>query len=73
MNCGLCEARQDSVLFVDDDIVPETGLVQSHWSRLGMHRSSFDRRAGNPAVARRKGFIEAGGLPFRLDACGMDS
>jgi GT2 family glycosyltransferase len=34
MNRGLCEARQNSVLFVDDDIVPEPGLVQNHWRAL---------------------------------------
>lgn len=34
MNCGLCEARQKSVLFVDDDIIPEPGLIQSHWLAL---------------------------------------
>jgi GT2 family glycosyltransferase len=34
MNRGLCEARQDSVLFVDDDIVPEPNLLQSHWRAL---------------------------------------
>ena len=34
MNCGLCEARQNSVLFVDDDIIPEPDLIQSHWVAL---------------------------------------
>ena len=34
MNCGLCEAGQNSVLFVDDDIVPEPGLLQRHWLAL---------------------------------------
>ena len=33
MNRGLCEARQNSVLFVDDDIIPEPDLIQRHWSR----------------------------------------
>ena len=34
MNRGLCEARQDFVLFVDDDIVPEPGLLQNHLHAL---------------------------------------
>jgi len=34
MNRGLCEARQTSVLFVDDDIVPEPGLLEMHWRAL---------------------------------------
>ena len=72
MNCGLCEARQDFRPFVDDDIVPETGLVQSHWSALECTKAALIAGRVDSAVARRKGFIDAGGLPFRLDACGMD-
>ena len=34
MNRGLCEAEQDFVLFVDDDIVPEPALVQKHLDAL---------------------------------------
>ena len=34
MNRGLCEARQNSILFVDDDIIPEPDLIQSHWVAL---------------------------------------
>jgi len=34
MNRGLCEARQSTVLFVDDDVVPERSLVQMHWAAL---------------------------------------
>ena len=34
MNRGLCEAKQDFVLFVDDDIVPEAGLLQKHLDAL---------------------------------------
>jgi GT2 family glycosyltransferase len=34
MNRGLCEAKQTSVLFVDDDIVPEPGLLEMHWRAL---------------------------------------
>jgi GT2 family glycosyltransferase len=34
MNRGLCEAGQDFVLFVDDDIVPEPGLLQKHLQAL---------------------------------------
>src|ERR1019366_2668631 len=34
MNRGLCEAREDFVLFVDDDIVPEPGLLQKHLCAL---------------------------------------
>ena len=34
MNWGLCEAKQDFVLFVDDDIVPEPGLLQNHLHAL---------------------------------------
>src|SRR5215475_9012854 len=30
MNRGLCEATQEFVLFVDDDIVPELDLVRQH-------------------------------------------
>jgi GT2 family glycosyltransferase len=30
MNRGLCEARQNSILFVDDDIIPERDLLQRH-------------------------------------------
>jgi GT2 family glycosyltransferase len=30
MNCGLVEARHDIVLFLDDDIVPEPGLIEAH-------------------------------------------
>ena len=30
MNRGLHEARRDLVLFVDDDVIPEAGLAQSH-------------------------------------------
>ena len=34
MNVGLCEAGQELVLFVDDDIVPEANLVDRHLSAL---------------------------------------
>ena len=34
MNRGLCEARQDLVLFVDDDIVPEAGFHLKHLDAL---------------------------------------
>jgi GT2 family glycosyltransferase len=34
MNRGLYGARQTSVLFVDDDIVPEPGLVEMHWRAM---------------------------------------
>ena len=34
MNRGLSEAAQNFVLFVDDDIVPEPDLIQSHWQAL---------------------------------------
>jgi GT2 family glycosyltransferase len=34
MNCGLCEAKQDFVLFVDDDVIPEPGLLQHHMQAL---------------------------------------
>jgi GT2 family glycosyltransferase len=34
MNRGLCEAGQDVVLFIDDDIVPESGLLQRHLRAL---------------------------------------
>jgi GT2 family glycosyltransferase len=34
MNRGLYGARQTSVLFIDDDIVPESGLVEMHWRAL---------------------------------------
>jgi GT2 family glycosyltransferase len=34
MNRGLCEAGQNFVLFVDDDIVPEPGLLEMHWRAL---------------------------------------
>jgi GT2 family glycosyltransferase len=34
MNRGLCEAAQNSVLFVDDDIIPEPDLLQMHWRAL---------------------------------------
>src|SRR5215211_6916848 len=34
MNCGLREAGQSSILFVDDDIVPEPDLVEMHWRAL---------------------------------------
>jgi GT2 family glycosyltransferase len=32
MNVGLCEASQELVLFVDDDIVPEANLIDRHLS-----------------------------------------
>lgn len=34
MNVGLCEAGQELVLFVDDDIVPEANFVERHLSAL---------------------------------------
>ena len=34
MKCGLCDARQNSILFVDDAIIPERNLIQSHWDAL---------------------------------------
>lgn len=34
MNRGLCEAAQTFVLFVDDDIIPEPGLLEMHWCAL---------------------------------------
>jgi glycosyltransferase involved in cell wall biosynthesis len=37
MNRGLLEARQDIVLYLDDDIVPGSGLVRAH---LAAHESS---------------------------------
>src|ERR1700751_5571924 len=39
MNRGLCEASQEFVLFVDDDIVPELDVV-------GHHGSAFERTGG---------------------------
>jgi len=32
MNCGLIEAREPLVLFLDDDIRPEPGLINAHYS-----------------------------------------
>ena len=72
MNRGLCEARQDIVLFVDDDIVPEPGIASKAFVRIGKDRSSFDCRTGSPAMARRKGLFNARRLSFCLDASGMD-
>src|SRR5215467_1054196 len=34
MNRGLCEAKHNSVLFIDDDIVPEPDFLQEHWRAL---------------------------------------
>ena len=34
MNRGLCEAKQNFVLFVDDDIIPELGLLENHLRAL---------------------------------------
>src|SRR5262245_43093769 len=45
MNCGLREAGQSFILFVDDDIVPEPGLVEMHWRAL--------KRTGAALVAGR--------------------
>ena len=64
MNRGLCEAGQNSVLFVDDDIVPEPGLLEMHWRAL--------ERTGAALVAGRviqpwhegKDFSKHGGFHF---------
>jgi glycosyltransferase involved in cell wall biosynthesis len=40
MNCGLIEAREQLVLFLDDDIRPEPGLIDGH----------FSAHMGNPGV-----------------------
>jgi GT2 family glycosyltransferase len=45
MNKGLCEATQEFVLFVDDDIVPELDFV-------GQHASAFER-TGAALIAGR--------------------
>ena len=31
MNTALCEARFPVVLFLDDDVIPASGLIQNHW------------------------------------------
>lgn len=64
INRGLYGARQTSVLFVDDDIVPEPGLVEMHWRAL--------ERTGAALVAgrviqpwqERKDFSKHGGFHF---------
>ena len=45
MNCGLCEAKQNFVLFVDDDIIPDPGLLEHHLRAL--------ERSGAALVAGR--------------------
>ena len=39
MNCGLIQARQALVLFLDDDIRPDPGLIEAHVAR---HRDAAD-------------------------------
>ena len=41
MNRGLCEAEQDLVLFVDDDIIPESGLLHEHLRALERTRAAL--------------------------------
>ncbi|MGE0192640.1 MAG: glycosyltransferase family 2 protein [Planctomycetota bacterium] len=43
MNHGLLEARGDVVLFLDDDVVPDPGLVAAH---VRAHEAAWDRPLG---------------------------
>ena len=55
MNRGLCEAKHDFVLFVDDDIVPEVGL---HLNALDI--PPYDIASGIPAriIGKRSPSLE---------------
>ena len=41
MNQGLRQASQDIVLFVDDDIRPEPGLIRAHGAWHREHRGRW--------------------------------
>ena len=53
MNRGLIEAKYEIVLFLDDDILPEPGLLQAH---ANGHKQTNARPGGwshHPTLARR--------------------
>jgi GT2 family glycosyltransferase len=64
MNRGLYGARQTSVLFVDDDIVPEPDLVEMHWRAL--ERTAAALVAGRVIQPWQEGkdFSKHGGFHF---------
>jgi GT2 family glycosyltransferase len=64
MNRGLCEAGQDFVLFVDDDIVPEPDLIEMHWRAL--ERTGAALVAGRVIQPWQEGrdFSKHGGFHF---------
>ena len=70
MNCGLCESKQNFVLFVDDDIIPEPGLLEHHVHALEQSGAALVAgRVIQPWHERKEGRW----LSFRLDASGVDT
>jgi GT2 family glycosyltransferase len=66
MNCGLMQARQALVLFLDDDIRPEPGLIEAHAAR---HSGQADILvAGRVIQPWEEGVSIPGGGVFRF--CG---
>jgi len=55
MNRGLCEAAQTFVLFVDDDIIPEPGLLEMHWCAL--ERTFRNAEASISPQCKRDGYV----------------
>jgi GT2 family glycosyltransferase len=65
MNAGLLRARSDLVLFLDDDVIPDAGLVRVH---LEAHRESGAALvAGQVLQPGEEPGSEPGG-PFRFDS-----
>lgn len=64
MNLALLQARHDIVLFLDDDIVPEPGLVAAH---LAAHASGEARLiAGRIIQPWQEGQVYSGAEPFHF-------
>lgn len=64
MNHGLLEAREKTVLFLDDDIRPEPELIAAHFSAHGAHAGALV--AGRVIQPWEAGLNDSAEMPFRF-------
>ncbi|MEB3199693.1 MAG: glycosyltransferase [Synechococcaceae cyanobacterium] len=68
MNLALLEARSDRVLFLDDDILPDAGLLQAHREAAVRHPGAMI--AGRVLQPWHQGHLDADDAPFRFNSAG---
>ena len=67
LNRGLIEARHDIVLFLDDDIVPESGLVKAHVNAHEQTKASLV--AGRVVQPWQRGINFSRDIEFHFASC----